>query len=85
MAQTAADIDALVREEMRMTAAESHAEAWAEGVSAGIELEIMAESALETALAEIVTAQGEDAAMALIERMRDKLIGGELDYNRTRH
>lgn len=68
-----------------MTAAESHAEAWAEGVSAGIELEILAESALETALSEIVSAQGEHAALALIERVRDKLIGGELDFNRTRH
>ena len=29
------DIDALVREEKRLTAVESHSEAWAEGLSAG--------------------------------------------------
>ena len=33
------DIDALVREEKRLTAVESHNEAWAEGLSAGIEPE----------------------------------------------
>ena len=36
------DIDALVREEKRLTAVESHSEAWAEGLSAGIEPEIIA-------------------------------------------
>ncbi|TIW71061.1 MAG: hypothetical protein E5V58_20485, partial [Mesorhizobium sp.] len=39
------DIDALVREEKRLTAVESHSEAWAEGLSAGIEPEIIAEAA----------------------------------------
>ena len=38
------DIDALVREEKRLTAVESHSEAWAEGLSAGIEPEIIAEA-----------------------------------------
>ena len=49
MEHTVSDIDALVREEKRLTAVESHNEAWAEGLSAGIEPEIIAEAALETA------------------------------------
>ncbi|TIT57135.1 MAG: hypothetical protein E5W64_01220 [Mesorhizobium sp.] len=42
MEHAANDIDALVREEKRLTAVESHSEAWAEGLSAGIEPEIIA-------------------------------------------
>ena len=42
------DIDALVREEKRLTAIESHSEAWAEGRSAGIEPEIIAEAVQAT-------------------------------------
>ena len=53
------DIDALVREEKRLTAVESHNEAWAEGLSAGIEPEIIAEAALETAFGEMLRANGE--------------------------
>jgi len=85
MAQTASDIDALVREEMRLTAVESHAEAWAECVSAGIEPEIMAEAALDTALAELLTAAGEKAVLALLERMREKVVAGEFAAGKTRH
>ena len=84
MAQTSSDIDALVREEMRLTAAESHAEAWAECVSAGIEPEIMAEAALETALAEMLSANGERSALALLDKMRAKVVAGEFE-SRTRH
>ena len=46
MEQGLSDIEALVREEKRLTAVESHNEAWAEGLSAGIEPEIIAEAAL---------------------------------------
>jgi hypothetical protein len=53
------DIEALVREEKRLTAAEAHSEAWAEGFSAGIEAEIIAEAALATALAEVLRSNGE--------------------------
>lgn len=79
------DLDALVREEKRLTAAECHAEAWAEGVSAGIEADIIAEAALSTALAEIFRQSGEDATLSLIDRMRDKVISGELAPARWRH
>lgn len=85
MAHTISDIDALVREEMRLTAVESHAEAWAECVSAGIEPEIMAEAALETALGEILSTNGEKAALALLDKMREKVIAGEFALDRTRH
>jgi hypothetical protein len=79
------DLDALVREEKRLTAVENHNEAWAEGLSAGIEPEIIAEAALTTALAELLRASGEPAALALIERMRNSVIAGELAPEQPRH
>jgi hypothetical protein len=79
------DIDAMIREEKRLTAAESHGEAWAEGVSAGIEPEIIAEAALTTAIAELVKSAGEDSAVALIERIRDRAVAGEFDPDRIMH
>lgn len=85
MAQSGNDIDALVREEMRLTAAETHAEAWAECVSAGIEPEIMAEAALEKALGELLRTHGEGVALAMLDKMRDKVIAGEFETRTTRH
>ena len=70
------DIDALVREEKRLTAVECHTEAWAEGISAGIEPEIIAEAALSTAFAELLRKSGETAALALLDRMREQVDGG---------
>jgi len=54
MEQGLNDIEALVREEKRLSAVETQSEAWAEGLSAGIEPEIIAEAALATAFAELV-------------------------------
>ena len=79
------ELEALIEEEKRLTSAESHGEAWAEGLSAGIEPEIIAEAALNTALSELVRASGEHAAIALIERMREKARAGEFTAERTRH
>ena len=79
------DIDALVREEKRLTAVESHNEAWAEGLSAGIEPEIIAEAALETAFGEILRTSGETAALALLERMREKVVAGAFEPALVRH
>lgn len=79
------DIDALVREEKRLTAVESHNEAWAEGLSAGIEPEIIAEAALSTAFGELLRASGEAAALALLDRMREKVIAGEFEPLLRRH
>lgn len=83
--QSVSDIDALVREEKRLTAVECHNEAWAEGLSAGIEADIIAEAALATAFGEILRANGEDVALALLERMREKVISGEFEPVRLRH
>lgn len=79
------DLDALVREEKRLTAVENHNEAWAEGLSAGIEPEIIAEAALATALAELLRASGEPATLALIERMRDRVLAGDFAPDQSRH
>jgi hypothetical protein len=79
------DIDALVREEKRLTATESHNEAWAEGLSAGIEPEIIAEAALATAFAELVRCSGEKAALALLDRMREKVVAGDFEHSLLRH
>ena len=73
------DIDVLIREEKRLTAVESYEDAWAEGRAAGIEPDIMADAAIATALEELVRTNGETAALALIERMRDRLVAGEFN------
>ena len=85
MEQSVTDLDALVREEKRLTAVESHNEAWAEGLSAGIEPEIIAEAALTTALGELLRMSGEPTALALIERMRERVVAGEFAPEQSRH
>lgn len=85
MEQGVGDIDALVREEKRLTAVETHSEAWAEGLSAGIEPEIIAEAALATAFAELVSCAGESAALELLDRMREKVVAGEFERSLLRH
>ena len=85
MEHTVSDIDAMVREEKRLTAVESHNEAWAEGLSAGIEPEIIAEAAIETAFVEMLRANCEAAAIALLDRMREKVIAGAFEPERLRH
>ena len=85
MEQGLSEIEALVREEKRLTAVESHNEAWAEGLSAGIEPEIIAEAALATAVAELTRSTGEKAALALLDRMREKVIAGEFERSLLRH
>lgn len=85
MQQTVQDIDAMVREEKRLTAVESHNEAWAEGLSAGIEPEIIAEAALATAFGELLRASGEDAALAMLDRVRDMVVAGEFETSKNWH
>jgi hypothetical protein len=85
MEYRASDLDALVREEKRLTATESHSEAWAEGLSAGIEPEIIAEAALATALGELLRSTGEAAALALVERMRDRVVAGDFEPRPMHH
>ena len=85
MERSVADLDALVREEMRLTAAETHSEAWAEGRSAGIEPEIIAEAALATALSELLRSSNEASALALVERMRERVIAGDFEPRQRPH
>lgn len=85
MQQTVQDIDAMVREEKRLTAVESHNEAWAEGLSAGIEPEIIAEAALATAFGELLRASGEEAALAMLDRVRDMVVAGEFELSKSWH
>lgn len=83
--QEIADIDAMIREEKRLSAVESQTETWAEGLSSGIEPEIMAEAALSTAFSELLRTTSEDAAIALLDRMREKIVGGEFDPDQSWH
>lgn len=85
MQQTVQDIDAMVREEKRLTAVESHNEAWAEGLSAGIEPEIIAEAALATAFGELLRASGEEATIAMLDRVRDMVLAGEFEPSKSWH
>lgn len=85
MTQSLGEIDALIREEKRLTALECQTEAWAEAIASGIEPEIMAEAALSTAFAELARACGEQAALAMLERMRERVVAGDFEENRTRH
>lgn len=83
--QNASELDALVREEKRLTATECHAEAWAEGMSAGIEADIIAETAFATALGEIFRTSGEDATLLLLDRMRERVVCGDFAPVQLRH
>lgn len=85
MSQSFGEIDALIREEKRLTAVENQHEAWAEGLSAGIEPEIIAEAALATAFSELMRSSSEDAAVALLDRIRERIVAGEFDFSQTRH
>ena len=79
------DIEEYIREEKRLSAIESQNETWADGLSAGIEPEILAEAALSTAFQELLRGASEDAAIALIDRMREKILAGEFDPDRQWH
>lgn len=83
--QELADIDAMIREEKRLSAVETQSETWAEGLSAGIEPEILAEAAISTAFSELLRASNEEAAIALVDRMRERIIAGEFDSEQSRH
>lgn len=83
--RASADIEEFIREEKRLSALESQTETWADGLSAGIEPEILAEAALSTAFQELLRSSSEEAAIALIERMREKILAGEFDPDRQWH
>ncbi|MCL7997412.1 hypothetical protein M8994_04050 [Brucella sp. 21LCYQ03] len=71
-----ADLDEMIAREKKLVAIEYQNEAWADGISEGIEPEILAEAAFTTALTELMRDAGEDAALELIEKMREQIIAG---------
>lgn len=79
------DIDEVIREEKRLSALESQYETWADGLSAGIEPEILAEAALSAAFQELLRSGSEETALALIDRVRERIIGGEFDPDLNWH
>lgn len=79
------EIDVLIREEKRLSAVESYEDAWAEGRAAGIEPDIMADAAIATALGELMRSSGEAGALALLDRMRERLLDGEFDLDLKIH
>lgn len=79
------DIDEFIREEKRLSALESQYETWADGLSAGIEPEILAEAALSAAFQELLRSSSEEAAIALLDRMRARIMEGEFDPDRNWH
>jgi len=79
------ELDALIREEKRLTCVESHSEAWAESISAGIEPEIIAEAALSTAVEEYLRSGSDASALGMIDRVREKIVNGEFFAEKIRH
>ncbi|MBB6260255.1 hypothetical protein FHS77_000779 [Paenochrobactrum gallinarii] len=85
MQHTTTDLDELIAEEKKLAAIEYQNEAWADGISEGIESEILAEAAFATALTELIRDAGEDAALNLIEKMKEQIIAGGFLSTRPLH
>ncbi len=85
MIESGGDIDEMIREHQRLTAIESQNAAWAEAEAWGVDPEIMAEAALAAALEALVRAGGEEAAMAMVDKMREKVLQGDFEPDQTRH
>lgn len=84
--ETEQKIDALddaIALEKRRAAREMQSEIWADGMLEGIETDILADAAMATALEEIVDENGEDAALAVIDDIRQRLVAGEFTRLRT--
>ncbi len=77
------DLEAAIANEKRQAAREMQSEIWADGVLEGIETDILADAAMATALEELITAGGEDAALAAIDDMRQRIVAGEFTRLRT--
>ncbi|MEM9108069.1 MAG: hypothetical protein AAGC96_20700, partial [Pseudomonadota bacterium] len=57
-------------------------DAWAEGVADGIEPEIIADAAFVTVLRESIKLFGEDAAEAMLENLKERMLSGEFSPER---
>ena len=76
-------LDDAIALEKRRAAREMQSEIWADGMLEGIETDILADAAMATALEEIVDENGEDAALAVIDDIRQRLVAGEFSRLRT--
>ncbi|MFZ2100781.1 MAG: hypothetical protein WAU86_09480 [Oricola sp.] len=83
MEVTINEMDEIIAREKRNAALEVHGEAWADGVMEGIESDILADAAIATALEETIREHGEDAALALVDTLRERILCGEFTPNRS--
>ncbi|WP_062229016.1 hypothetical protein [Aureimonas frigidaquae] len=78
-----AELDEAVAAEKKQVAFEYHNEAWADGISDGIEAEILAETAISTALTELVRRHGEAEVLELVDALRTRIEHGEFRGDRN--
>ncbi|QKV20589.1 hypothetical protein [Oricola thermophila] len=83
MDATINEMDDIIAHEKRMAAMEVHSEAWADGAMEGIESDILADAAIATALEETIRERGEDAALALVDTLRERILRGEFTPDRS--
>lgn len=77
------ELDELIAAEKKQVAFEYHNEAWADGISDGIEAEILAETAISTALTELVRLHGEGEVLELLNDIRRRIEYGEFRADRS--
>lgn len=77
------ELDAMIEAEKKQVAFEYHNEAWADGISDGIEADILAETAISTALTELVRLHGEDEVLELLDVLRQRIQYGEFRPDRS--
>jgi hypothetical protein len=80
-----AELDAMIEAEKKQVAFEYHSEAWADGISDGIGADILAETAISTALTELVRLHGEDRTISIVDALRRRLEQGEFRAERNLH
>ncbi|MEF2073427.1 hypothetical protein [Consotaella aegiceratis] len=77
-----AELDEVIAAEKKQVALEYHNEAWADGISDGIEAEILAETAIATALTELVRLHGEEEVLQFVKELQQRVEYGEFRQNR---
>ena len=78
-----AELDAMIEAEKKQVAFEYHNEAWADGISDGIDAEILADTAISTALTELVRLHGEEEVLDLLDGLRQRIQYGEFRPDRS--
>ena len=77
------ELDEMIVAEKKQVAIEYHNEAWADGISDGIEAEILAETAIATAVTELVRRYGESDVLELLDKLRQRVEFGEFRAERA--